>query len=58
MELPPNPEQYIAESEAKRSEIQNQLARLATQHEELLADELQIRFEMMRREHSQTEINQ
>lgn len=49
MELPDNPEQFIADSQLRRAEIQNQLARLATEHENLLADELAIKFEVSRR---------
>ncbi len=49
MELPENPEQFIADSQLRRAEIQNQLARLATEHENLLADELQIQYEVARR---------
>lgn len=49
MELPDNPEQFIADSQLRRAEIQNQLARLATEHEDLLATELQVQFEVMRR---------
>lgn len=49
MELPDNPEQFIADSQLRRAEIQNQLARLATEHENLLADELQITYELLRR---------
>ena len=49
MELPDNPEQFIADSQLRRAEIQNQLARLATEHEDLLAGELQVQFEVMRR---------
>lgn len=51
MELPANPEQFIADSQLRRAEIQNQLARLATEHENLLADELQVRYELLRRAH-------
>lgn len=51
MELPENPEQFIADSQLRRGEIQNQLARLATEHEDLLADELQVRYELLRRAH-------
>lgn len=51
MELPENPEQFIADSQLRRGEIQNQLARLATEHENLLADELQVRYELLRRAH-------
>ena len=49
MELPDNPEQFIADSQLRRAEIQNQLARLATEHESLLAGELQVRYEILRR---------
>ena len=51
MELPDNPEQFIADSQLRIAEIQNQLARLATEHENLLADELQVRYELLRRAH-------
>jgi len=48
MELPANPEAYIAESQLRRGRIQQELARLATEHEDLLAVELQIQYELKR----------